>query len=88
MREKAVVILDALLSGSVVEKDDKKYVIIEGDLCQECTKITQGIADEKVFVAVGFGSMTLKEFIDWANSFSSDDVFIVSSNSALNKMKH
>lgn len=80
-KHNAVVLLSLLLNGGSVVKDGIKYVLTRSNwIRQEAT--SEEI--EAGYLRVGFDG-ELKNFIDWANTFTDDEIALNIANSVLNK---
>ncbi len=89
IKHSAIILLGILLRGYPVIKDNITYLLSEDNyLCQEATKEC-GKTDkkEKVLLKIGFGGSGLKDFIDWANSFTVEELAINGANAVLNDLK-
>jgi len=87
-KHKAAILLKILLKGHYIIKDNVKYLLSEDySLCQEAvSENTSTKAKVKVLLKVNLG-IELKDFINWANSFTDDEIFTTSANSVLNDIR-
>lgn len=88
-KEPAIILLDILLKGyPVIKNNDKYWLSKDNYLCMEATKenTTTG-KKEKVGLKIGFGGYGLNHFIDWANSFTIEELAINGANVVLNDLK-
>ena len=85
---KAVVLLKILLKGYPVIKDTKKYLLSDDYyLCQEAiSENTITKEKKKILLKVQLG-IGLKEFIDWASSFTDNEIYTNAGNATLNDIK-
>ena len=81
---KPVKILQYLLEGRKIEKDDHVYYLSDDNyLCEEMDKYKGNKFIEKVLLKVNFGNFSLTSFIKWANEFSNEEVFLMSCQKVL-----
>lgn len=83
-----IILLNSLLKGYYVIKDNKKYLLDSNYyLCQVTMSedtLTKVKKETLLKVNLGIG---LKEFIDWTDTFTQDEIFINSANNVLNDVK-
>jgi hypothetical protein len=80
-----IVLLKVLLSGVPIVKNGDRFWLDESNyFCIEAKKvdIISG-QTSSTLLRVNFGDYSLKQFIDWANSFTDDEVFTAVSNRLL-----
>ena len=81
---KPVKILEYLMMGMEIKKDEHKYRLSKDNYLYE---VMQKYEDDKyiedVLVKVNFGSFYLNSFIKWANSFTDEEVFLIGCNKVL-----
>ena len=77
-RPKASRILEYLLEGKPIKKDDHIYYLSDDNyLCEEMDKHEGDKYIGKTLVKVNFGGFGLNDFIKWGETFSDADVFIM-----------
>lgn len=88
-KEPAIILLNILLKGYSIQKDNITYLLSKDNyLCQEATKEdTKTGKKEKVLLKIGLGHYDLKGFIDWANTFTIEELAINGSNAVLNDLR-
>ncbi len=90
-KHKAVILLTGLLNGCIFEHDGNTYAMDEGHhLCQKMQKGDykdgQFVPTEDVWVKISMGGFGLKEFIDWAEKFTDDEIFIITAQWTLTEI--
>ncbi len=87
-RKSAIILLNMLLKGYPVVKDNKTYILSEDYyLCQIAMGRDNRGKRKEVLLKIGMGSFGLKEFIDWANSFTMAELAINATTTVLNDLK-
>jgi len=87
-KKSAIILLNMLLKGYPVIKDNITYILSDDYyLCQEAIGRDGRGNERKVLLKIGLGSHSLKNFIDWANSFTIDELAINGANAVLNDLK-
>ena len=88
-KKPSVILLEILLKGYPVTREGITYWLSEDNyLCQEATKQdTKSGQEGKVLLKIGFGGYELKHFIDWANTFTIEDLAINGANVVLNDLR-
>ena len=82
---KPIILLNALLQGQIIETGNCKYKLVDNGFCQQFNRINTITGKEyKVWLPI---QSRLKNFIIWANTFTDEEVFIISSNVVLNDIK-
>ena len=84
--------MEALLDGHRIKKDGEIYILSDDRcLCVERTKEQwpRGmlVRESKVWLKVGFGSVTIGEFIKWVESFTDAEFAENMANVGLTKIK-
>lgn len=88
MKEKSIILLECLLAGLSVKKGEENYCLSDDySLCMICEKYRDDKLIGECLVKVNFGDFTLQNFINWANTFSLEDITINSANKVLNEIK-
>lgn len=88
-KEPAIILLNILLEGYPIRKNDITYCLSEDNyLCQEATEEnTKTENKKKVLLKIGLGHYDLKGFIDWANTFTIEELAINGANAVLNDLR-
>ena len=85
-KSKPEILLNILLSGYCIVKDDIKYCLSEdGYLCQVAIA---DLSNEEYLLKVNFGEFELKQFIDWAEAFTDEEVSYNLANKTINELKY
>lgn len=88
-RKSPAILLETLLKGYPLIKNNITYYLSEDYyLCQEAIKEDSKTGKkEKVLLKISLGGYKLKQFIDWANTFTIADLAINGANAVLNDLK-
>ena len=82
-RHKAEILIGYLLKGHIIIKNNIRYVLDkDNNLCEERIR-----TKEIVLLKINFGGFNLRNFIDWANSFTDAEIFLICANKVLNDIK-
>ena len=85
---KSVKILEYLLLGMRIEKDEHIYYLSDDNyLCVEMGNYKGNKFIKKLLVKVNFGNFGLNSFIKWANTFTDEEVFVMGCSKVLTDMK-
>lgn len=75
-RHNAEILISYLLDGHTIKKDGIKYVLSDDFcLCEEgISENTLSKEKKIVLLKINFGEFSLKSFINWANSFTDEEI--------------
>ena len=78
---KPIILLKALLQGQIIEAENCKYKLVNDELCRQFTRVNTITNKEyKTWLPI---APKIKSFIDWTNSFTNEEAFLISANTAL-----
>lgn len=84
---KPVKILEYLLLGIKIEKDEHIYYLSDDHyLCEEMESYQGNKMVKKLLVKVNFGNFGLNSFIKWANTFTDEEVFLMGCSQVLTEI--
>ena len=87
-KSKAIILLRGLLEGYVVVKNGNKYRFSDDNyLCQEVISEDTKTGEKKIVLLKISLGVELKAFIEWANSFTDDEIIINTANFVLNDLQ-